>query len=62
MALRNPVAVAGALLGGALAAWIVTFVRMRGMDSGPVLPLGDRLPPAVAAALVALAAWVVMSP
>jgi predicted metal-binding membrane protein len=40
MALRNPVAVAGALLGGALAAWIVTFVRMRGMDAGPGADLG----------------------
>jgi predicted metal-binding membrane protein len=40
MALRNPVAVAGALLGGALAAWIVTFVRMRGMDAGPGAELG----------------------
>jgi predicted metal-binding membrane protein len=34
MALRKPVAVAGALLGGALAAWIITFVRRRGMESG----------------------------
>src|SRR5215475_8488551 len=40
MALRNPVAVAGTLLGGALAAWIVTFVRMRGMDAGPGADLG----------------------
>jgi len=40
MALRNPVAVAGALVGGALAAWIVTFVRMRGMDAGPGADLG----------------------
>jgi len=40
MALRTPVAVAGALLGGALAAWIVTFVRMRGMDAGPGAELG----------------------
>ncbi|HYX76815.1 MAG TPA: DUF2182 domain-containing protein [Gaiellaceae bacterium] len=40
MALRNPVAVAGALVGGALAAWIVTLVRMRGMDAGPGAELG----------------------
>ena len=40
MALRNPVAVAGTLLGGALAAWIVTFVRMRGMDAGPGAEFG----------------------
>jgi predicted metal-binding membrane protein len=40
MALRKPVAVAGALLGGALAAWIVTFVRMRGMDAAPGAELG----------------------
>ncbi len=40
MALRKPVAVAGALVGGALAAWIVTFVRMRGMDAAPGAELG----------------------
>jgi predicted metal-binding membrane protein len=40
MALRKPVAVAGALLGGALAAWIITFLRMRGMESGPDAELG----------------------
>jgi len=40
MALRKPVAVAGALVGGALAAWIITFVRMRGMDAGPGAELG----------------------
>ena len=40
MALRTPVAVVGALLGGALAAWIVMFVRMRGMDAGPGAELG----------------------
>src|ERR1043166_2280717 len=40
MALRKPVAVTGALLGGALAAWIVTFVRIRGMDAGPGAELG----------------------
>jgi len=40
MALRKPVAVAGALVGGALVAWIVTFVRMRGMDTGPGAELG----------------------
>ena len=40
MALRKPVAVAGALLGGALAAWVVTFVRIRGMDAGPGAELG----------------------
>ena len=40
MTLRNPVAVAGVLLGGALAAWVVTFVRMRGMDAGPGVELG----------------------
>jgi predicted metal-binding membrane protein len=40
MALRKPVAVAGVLLGGALAAWIVTFVRTRGMDAGPGAELG----------------------
>jgi predicted metal-binding membrane protein len=39
MALRKPVAVAGALLGGALAAWAVTYVRMRGMDAGPGVEL-----------------------
>jgi predicted metal-binding membrane protein len=40
MALRKPVAVAGVLLGSALAAWIVTFVRTRGMDAGPGAELG----------------------
>jgi predicted metal-binding membrane protein len=33
----RPVAVTGALLGGALGAWIVTYVRMRGMDARPTL-------------------------
>src|SRR5436190_1197047 len=41
MALRTPVAVVGALLGGALAAWIVMFVRMRGMDAAPGAELGE---------------------
>ena len=40
MPLPRPVAVAGALLGGALAAWIFTFVRMRGMDAAPGTELG----------------------
>ena len=40
MTLRKPVAVAGILLGGALAGWIVTFVRMRGMDAGSGAELG----------------------
>jgi predicted metal-binding membrane protein len=40
MALRKPVAVAGALLGGALVAWIITFVRTRGMDAAPGAELG----------------------
>src|SRR5215831_15986905 len=40
MTLRKPVAVAGVLLGGALAGWIVTFVRMRGMDAGSGAGLG----------------------
>ena len=31
----RPVAVAGALLAVALAAWTVTYVRMHGMDAGP---------------------------
>ena len=34
------VAVAAILLGGALAAWIVTVERMRGMDDGPGTDLG----------------------
>src|SRR5204862_186843 len=36
----DPFAGAGALLGGALAAWIFTFVRMRGMDAAPGTELG----------------------
>jgi len=34
------VAVTGALLGGALVAWIVTYQRMHGMDAGPGTALG----------------------
>ncbi|MDP9307260.1 MAG: DUF2182 domain-containing protein [Actinomycetota bacterium] len=40
MTLPRPIAVSGALLGGALVAWIVTFQRMRGMDAGPGTSLG----------------------
>src|SRR3989442_3648578 len=40
MTLPRPIAVSGALLGGALVAWIVTFQRMRGMDAGPGTALG----------------------
>jgi predicted metal-binding membrane protein len=36
----NAMAVATVLLGGALAAWIVTVARMRGMDDGPGTDLG----------------------
>src|SRR5207237_8497393 len=35
MSLPKPVAVSGALLGGALVAWIVTYQRMHGIDAGP---------------------------
>jgi predicted metal-binding membrane protein len=37
---RNPVGVAAMLLAAALAAWIVTVDRMRGMDAGPGTDLG----------------------
>src|SRR5207247_6733156 len=40
MSLPRPVAVSGALLGGALVAWIVTYQRMHGMDAGPGTELG----------------------
>src|SRR5215212_10369795 len=40
MSLPRPVAVSGALLGGALVAWIVTYQRMAGMDAGPGTDLG----------------------
>src|SRR2546430_16796919 len=40
MSLSRPVAVSGALLGGALVAWIVTYQRMHGMDAGPGTDLG----------------------
>src|SRR2546421_13017940 len=40
MTLPRPIAVSGALLGGALVAWIVTYQRMRGMDAGPGTDLG----------------------
>ena len=36
----SPGAVAAALLGLTLAAWILTFDRMRGMDAGPGTDLG----------------------
>jgi predicted metal-binding membrane protein len=36
----NPVWIAALLLGGALAAWIVTVDRMQGMDAGPGTDLG----------------------
>src|SRR5215212_2129814 len=40
MSLPRPVAVSGALLGGALVAWIVTYQRIHGMDAGPGTDLG----------------------
>ena len=40
MTLPRPVSLTAALLGGALAAWIVTIARMRGMDAGPGTDLG----------------------
>jgi predicted metal-binding membrane protein len=40
MSLPRPVFVTGALLGGALVAWIVTYQRMHGMDAGPGTDLG----------------------
>src|SRR5439155_1010061 len=40
VSLPRPVAVSGALLGGALVAWIVTYERMHGMDAGPGTDLG----------------------
>ena len=40
MTLPKPVAVTAALLAAALAAWIVTFERMEGMDAGPATDLG----------------------
>jgi predicted metal-binding membrane protein len=40
MSLPRPVAGSGALLGGALVAWIVTYQRMHGMDAGPGTDLG----------------------
>jgi predicted metal-binding membrane protein len=38
--LSRPVPLAALLLGGVLAAWIVTVERMRGMDAGPGTDLG----------------------
>jgi predicted metal-binding membrane protein len=40
LSLARSTAVTGALLGGALLAWIVTYQRMRGMDAGPGTDLG----------------------
>src|SRR6476661_10561687 len=40
MTLPRPIAVSGALLAGALIAWIVTYQRMHGMDAGPGTNLG----------------------
>jgi predicted metal-binding membrane protein len=40
LTLPRPVAVSGALLGGALVAWIVIYQRMHGMDAGPGTDLG----------------------
>jgi len=40
MRLRSPVSVAALLLAAALATWIVTVQRMRGMDAGPGTDLG----------------------
>jgi len=40
VSLPRPVVVSGALLGGALVAWIVTYQRMHGMDAGPGTDLG----------------------
>src|SRR5205823_13274245 len=40
MTFPRSVAVSGALLGGALVAWIVTYQRMHGMDAGPGTDLG----------------------
>jgi predicted metal-binding membrane protein len=40
LSLRRQTALAAAVLGGALAAWIVTVQRMRGMDAGPGTDLG----------------------
>lgn len=40
MTLPRPVAASAALLGAALAAWIVTVERMHGMDAGPGTDLG----------------------
>src|SRR5512132_3782382 len=40
MSLPRSVAVSGALLGGALVAWIITYQRMHGMDAGPGTDLG----------------------
>src|SRR2546430_12598818 len=37
---RSGVVVAATLLGGSIAAWIVTVDRMRGMDAGPGTDLG----------------------
>src|SRR5947208_15865141 len=39
-ALSRPVPLAALLLAGALAAWIITVERMRGMDAGPGTALG----------------------
>jgi len=40
VSLPRPVVVSGALLGGALVAWIVTYQRMHGVDAGPGTDLG----------------------
>ena len=40
LARRAPVALAALLLAAALATWIVTVERMRGMDAGPGTELG----------------------
>src|SRR3954464_11756567 len=40
MALRSRTYVAAGVLGAALASWIVTVQRMRGMDAGPGTDLG----------------------
>src|SRR5262249_11595075 len=40
MLLPRPILVPTALVGGALAAWIVTYQRMHGMDAGPGTDLG----------------------
>src|SRR5947207_2066776 len=40
MTFPRSVAVSGALLGGALVAWIASYQRMHGMDAGPGTELG----------------------